>query len=179
MSSPSPSLWSTLIQANKIPARVLLLTLLEVMSSGHVSKPLHNAAPWNNRAPHLLKTWLNVLSDTGHIEVKSNKDNGEMKSPLCHSANKRESFVVAEGERKEDSTRCNVPEVKTTHTGSQEGNKRERQNNDSFFKVSYYAPFLNRAAMLHRDGRAEFKKRSRVKHLGNPYSNLCFGWKDT
>lgn len=95
-----------------------------------------------------------------------------MKAP-CATQQTRESFVKAEGAQKKESTRCNVAEAKTTHTGSQESNKRTRQNND-FFKANYYAPFLNHAAMLHRDRRAEFKKHSRVIHTGNPYSTLRF-----
>lgn len=86
----------------------------------------------------------------------------------------RVRLFKAEGAQKEDSTRCNVPEAKATHTGSRGGNKRAKQNN-VFFKANYYAPFLNHAAMLHRDTREEFKKHTQVIHMANSYStsHIC------
>lgn len=90
----------------------------------------------------------------------------------CVTRQRRVRFFKAERAQKEDSTRCNVPEAKTTHTGSQEGNKRAKHNN-VFFKANYYAPFPNHAAMLCRDARAEFKKHSRGElafHLTSPHT---------
>lgn len=94
-----------------------------------------------------------------------------MKAP-CVTRRTRARFFKAEGAQKEDSTRCNVPEAKTTHTGSQDGNKGARQNVVSF-KANYYTPFLNHAAMLHRDGRAELKKQSRGVHIGERVLHLA------
>lgn len=94
-----------------------------------------------------------------------------MKTP-CSTRQTRASLFKAEGARKEDSTRCNVPKAKTTHTQEvKKGNKSTRENGH-VVKATYYAPFLKQAAMVYRDGRANSQKPSRVRLMWKPYSKF-------
>lgn len=73
-----------------------------------------------------------------------------MKAP-CATQQTRESFVKAEGAQKK---RIHQVQRRRSKDNTHRKSRKQQKSND-FFKANYYAPFLNHAAMLHRDGRAK------------------------